>query len=61
MVLGKNDDFIFFSYKSLRKVQEFHDLGRMINKENVAGSPSHIVIGLEGSSLMHLSAKTLEP
>lgn len=57
-VRGKNDDVIFFSHKSLRKVQEFHDLGETID---VASSHSHIAIALSGESLMHLSAKTLEP
>lgn len=57
-VRGKNDDLIFFSHKSLRKVQEFQDLGEMID---VASSASHIMLALKGDRLMHLMAKTLEP
>lgn len=58
LIRGKNDDLIFFSHKSLRKVQEFHDLGQMMY---VASSKNHITIALQDESLMHLSAKTLEP
>jgi hypothetical protein len=30
LVSGKNNDLIFFSHKSLRKVQEYHDVGDMV-------------------------------